>query len=78
VLIHDKEGSVAGSAGRPAPERSLAGMSGSDPVAFDLDVEVEPGRGERVLEVAMPVRIGPDRVVWGTDFPHPMLKMPVC
>jgi PAS domain S-box-containing protein len=66
VAIHDKEGSVAGAAGlRPAPERKLADLPPGEPARFHVRVDDGNGGAQSVLEVAAPVRIGPDGQVWG-------------
>ncbi len=67
VMIHDKEGNVAGSAGQK-PERD-AGASVflvSEPTTLDEGVRDGRGATQTVLQVAAPVRVPSSEEVWGT------------
>src|SRR5262249_38770030 len=68
VAIHDKEGTLAGAAGReraprlsplPLPSRS------SDPATFDVENEGPSGRHWRALEVVVPVHVDGSADSWG-------------
>jgi HAMP domain-containing protein len=68
VAIHDKEGAIAGVAGRsraplisplPLPSHS------TEPASFDVQVDTRDGERSRALEVVVPVRVEGSEDTWG-------------
>ncbi len=68
VAIHDKEGVLAGVAGR-APDAAMAATGAGSSTAATRDVEVgrDNGKGkrERVVEVSVPVQVDGVDAAWG-------------
>ena len=68
VVIHDKEGAVAGVAGRPSVDpaaySALSHVPGADGVSL-LAIPVGAGGTEQVLEVVVPVRVEVVDEPWG-------------
>jgi len=68
VAIHDKEGALAGVAGRaPAASKGRVGIESLDTSSRDVVVSREGGTGrrERVIEVSVPVQVDGVAVPWG-------------
>lgn len=68
VVIHDKEGDVAGVAGSvraPEVEASPSLAPDAAPTSYDLEVATTEGGREKVLEVAVPVRVEGVEEAWG-------------
>lgn len=66
VVIHDKEGVVAGTAGEaPAPTSGIA-IPRVEPFTHDVRVVDSHGNPSLVLEVAVPVRVEGVKEPWGT------------
>lgn len=68
VVIHDREGNTAGSAGRetlPASVTKNLGRIPTDPVVADREVALEDDRAWKVLEVTFPVKVEGSAEPWG-------------
>jgi len=68
VAIHDKEGTLAGVAGRaPADSKGQIALGSLDPETRDVEVSRADaaGRHERVVEVSVPVQVDGVAVPWG-------------
>ena len=68
VAIHDKEGALAGAAGRAPAEAGDTSAKGSlTPVSRDVEIARDDGSGarERVIEVTVPVQVEGVQVPWG-------------
>ena len=67
VAIHDKEGVLAGSAGRLPADKRAAGPDGASGGTRDVEVDRAGGRGahEHVVEIAVPVRVDGVDAAWG-------------
>jgi PAS domain S-box-containing protein len=68
VIIHDKEGVVAGAAGSVAAKAgaSTRPATSRDPVSLDRSIADGPKHKERVLEVQVPVLVEGVEETWGT------------
>ncbi len=68
VAIHDKEGALAGVAGRaPDGTRDSSGVMSSNAATRDVEVGRDVGKGkrERVIEVSVPVQVDGVDEAWG-------------
>jgi PAS domain S-box-containing protein len=67
VVIHDKEGTIAGAAGSVAAKAGAAARPATarDPVSLDRSIADRPRHRERVLEVQVPVLVDGVEEPWG-------------